>query len=76
MQSDRTWTYLSSEDMSEEVGLHTIKHYIQVRRNTVTQYMTTWPILELCTEIERKRGTQPRQFWWEQLMNLDAAEEV
>ena len=75
-QLDGTWTYLSSEDMREEVGIHTIEHYIRVRRNTVTQYITTRSILELCTEVERKRGTQLRQFWWEQPMDLDAAEEV
>ncbi len=75
-QSDGTWTYPSMEDVRAEVGLHTIEHYIRVRRNTINQYIATRLILELCTEAERKRGTQPRQYWWEQPMDLDAAEEA
>ena len=75
-QSDGTWTNPASEDVRAEVGLHTIKQYIRVRRNTVAQYIATRPIFELCTEAERKRGTQPRQYWWEQPMDLDAAEEA
>ncbi len=67
--------YPSSEDVREEVGLHTIKHYIWVRQNTVVQYIATRPIFEFCKEAERRRGTQPRQYWWEQPMDLDAAEE-
>ena len=75
-QSNRTWTYPSSEDVRAEVGLHTIEHYNWIRRNTIAQYIATRPILELCTKAERKRGTQPREYWWEQPMDLDAAEEV
>ncbi len=75
-QSDGTWTYLLLKDVRAEVGLHTIGHYIGVRRNTVAQYIATRPILELYTEAERRRETQPRQHWWEQPMDLDAAKET
>ena len=37
---------------------------------------TTNSIFEFCREAERKRGTQRRQYWWEQPMDLDAAEGV
>ncbi len=73
-QSDGTWTYPASEDVRAEVGLHTIEHYVWVRRITIAQHIATRPIFELCREAERKRGTQPRQYWREQPMDLDATE--
>ena len=65
-----------SENVREEVGLHTIRNYIRVRLNTVAQYIATRPILDLCAEAERRRETQLRQYWWDPPMDLDAAEET
>ena len=70
---DGSWTYPSAKDVLEEVGLYTMKEYIEVRRQTITNYIVNRPIFALCTEAERKRGSMPRQFWWEQPMDLDAA---
>ena len=42
------WTYPRTEDVLEEVGLYPMEHYIRKRRDTVTQYLATRPILELC----------------------------
>ena len=38
------------------VGLEEIRVYIARRQNTVTQYTTTCPTMELCLAVERKPG--------------------
>jgi hypothetical protein len=48
-----------------------IAHYIGVRRNTILEYVVNRPIYEACKTGERKRGSAPRQWWWEQPMNLN-----
>ena len=68
-----TWTYPPSEDALEEVGLHTIADYVQVRRQTIANFIVNRPIFNFCVDGERKRGTCPHHFWWEQPMDLDAA---
>ena len=67
------WTYPSSEDVLDEVGMHTIAEYIAVRRQTIMAFIVNRPIFSLCVAGERRRGTSPRQFWWEQSMDLDVA---
>ena len=57
----------------EEVGLHTVEHYIDVRRQTIANFIVNRPIFKFCTEARRKRGTAPRQFWWDQQFDLDEA---
>ena len=71
---DKSWTYPPSEEVLEEVGLHLhpIVHYIKVRRQTVASFIVNRPIFDLCMDVERRRGTCSRQFWWEQPMDLDA----
>ena len=49
---------------------------MQVRRQTIANYIVDRPILTFCREGERLRGSSPRQFWWEQPMDLDAARAV
>ena len=71
-----SWMYPSSEKVLEEVGLHTIRDYIEVRRQTIAAYIVHRPIFELCVEESRRRGTSPRLWWWEQAMDLDLAREV
>ena len=68
-----SWTYPSSAEALEEVGLHTIAHYIEVRRQTIASFIVNRPIFELCQGAERKRGTSNRQYWGEQPMDLEAA---
>ena len=73
---DGTWKYPSSEDVLKEVGLYSIGHYVEVRRQTIASFIVTRPIFDYCVEGERLRGSSPRQFWWEQPMDLDAARAV
>ena len=56
----------------EEVGLHTLEHYVKVRRETVARFIRERPIFDHCLGEERRRGTSHRrQFWWEQPMDLE-----
>jgi len=70
---DGSWTYPSSELTLEEVALHPIAYYVEVRRQTIAKFIVNRPIFEYCREGKRKRGSSPRQFWWEQAMDLEAA---
>jgi hypothetical protein len=69
---DRQWTYPKSEDVVEECGMNTISEYIVKQRNTITAYVVERTIFRDCVELERKRGSVPRKWWWEQEMVLDA----
>ena len=72
-RADGTWKYPSSEAVLEKVGLYTMSWYIDKRRQTIAAFIVNRPIFRYCMEAERKRGSSPRQFWWEQPMDLDAA---
>ena len=62
--ANNTWQYPSSADVLEKAGLHTIAHYIDVRRQTIAAFIVNRPIFELCMEGERRRGSSAnRQFW-------------
>jgi hypothetical protein len=65
------WEYPKTSDVLEEYGMATMQHYIQKRRATIAIYIADRPILEACRHGERKRGSHPRQWWWEQAMCLD-----
>ena len=69
--SDLAWKYLRSKDVLNECGMGTIAHYIGVLRNTILEYVVNRPIYEACREGVRRRGMAPRQWWWEQPMNLN-----
>ena len=56
-----------------DAGIHTIAHYVQVRRARIMRWVEDRPILKLCREAERRRRTTPRLYWWEQPMDLDEA---
>jgi hypothetical protein len=65
-----TWVYPRSKDVLNECGMQTISHFIGVRRDTILAYVVNRPIYQKCREGERKRGSAPRQWWWEQPMQL------
>jgi hypothetical protein len=51
--------------------MNTILHYIDAWRTTIFRYVVDRPIYKACRAGERKRGSPPRQWWWEQKMCLD-----
>ena len=64
------WIYPKSRRVLATVGLRPVEHYIGVRRNTIAQWISHRPIFDLCKGAERRRGSAPRQFWWEHCLNL------
>ena len=67
---DGEWEYPSREDALSECGLRPIEDYIRARRDTIARYVAERPVYEACLGGERRRGTSPRQYWWEQPMDL------
>ena len=68
------WVYPKSEDVLEECGLKPIAEYINVRQQTIAEYLATRPILEDCVQGKRRQGVIPRRWWWEQEMDLDVSD--
>ena len=46
-------------------GLEEVDMYVPRRQNTITQYIMTRPILELCLEAERRTGVRVAKIWWD-----------
>ena len=67
---DRTWTYPSSNDVLTAVGLKTIDHYIEVRRETISKFILNQPIFALCLDGGRKRGLCVAHFGGSSLCHL------
>ncbi len=65
------WEYPRSADVLKECGMKTMEEYIHTRRQTITTYVATRPILAECRWGERRRGAVPHQWWWELPMDLD-----
>ena len=68
---NQQWVYPSSDAVLEECGMHTIGHYIDVRRETIAKYVVGRSIFAECQGADRRRGSVPRRWWWEQKMCLD-----
>ena len=68
-----SWKFPKTKTVLAAAGLHTIEHYVQVRRAHIMRWEIDRSILKLCREVERRRGTTPRLYWWEQTMDLDEA---
>ena len=65
------WVYPRWRFVLNECGMDTIDHYIGVLRNTIMQYVVNRPIYKACRAGVQGRGLAPRQWWWEQPMNLN-----
>ena len=52
--------------------MRTIGDYIQKRRDMIAAYVVERSIFCNCMDLERKQGSVPRKWWWEQEMDLDA----
>ena len=68
-----TWKYPTTKTLLAAAGFHTIEHYVQVRRAFIIRCVVDRPILKLCRLAERRRGSTPRLYRWEQPMDLDEA---
>ena len=70
---DGSWNYPAKTDVMEDVGLHSIAHYIGVRWQTIANFIVNRPIFGFCQGARRRRGSAPRQFWWDQEFDLETA---
>ena len=68
-----SWKFPKTKTVLAAAGLHTIKHFVQVRRARILRWVENRPILKLCREAEMRHGTTPRLYWWEQPMDLEAS---
>ncbi len=62
-------------DVLNAAGLQTINHYMDVRWQTVANFIVNRPIWELCAGAVRRRGLPVRPFWWDQPMDLNLVRE-
>jgi hypothetical protein len=65
------WVYPPSDKVLEECGMHTIEHYIDVRRETIAKFVVGRSIHVECQGADRRHGLVPRRWWWEQRMCLE-----
>ena len=70
LNPDGSWTYPDTEEVMKEVGLQSISHFVEVRRQHIFNFIVNRPIFHLCREGVRKRGSSHRLFWWDQPMTL------
>ena len=47
-------------------GFEGIRKSVTRRQNTVTQYIATQPIMDLCEQATRRPGARLSRWWWEQ----------
>ncbi len=74
-ETEGSWTYPRSKDVLKAAGLETISHYMDVRWQTVANFIVNQTIFELCTGAVQKRGSLVQLFWWDQTMDLELARE-
>ena len=57
-----------------EAGFKGIIKSVTRRKNMVTQYIATRPILDICERVTRRPGARVSLWWWEQAgIDLDGA---
>ena len=65
------WVYPSLEDMMAEAGLQEMETYVSGRKNTVAQYITTRPIMDLHLAAKRRPGPRMEMRWREHFQKGD-----
>ena len=66
-----TWVYPKSVSVLRAARVRKIGEYIANRRRNILRTIADRPILEECRGAERRRGSPPRLYWWEQEVELD-----
>ena len=67
---DGSWTYPDTDAVMKTVGLRSISHYVEVRRQHIFNFIVTRPIFNACRGGVRRRGSSHCQFWWDQSLSL------
>ena len=61
-----TWVYPKSVSVLQAARVRTIGEYIADCRRNILRTIADRPILEECRGVERRRGSPPHIYWWEQ----------
>ena len=70
------WAYPQLEEAMGEAGFEGIRKSVTRRQNTVAQYISTQPILDLCERSTRWPVDRVSRKWWEQAgIDLEGAKE-
>ena len=57
------WLYHLLEDTMVESGLQEVENYVSPCHNTVSKFITTRPIMDLCLAAERRTGPRVSKRW-------------
>ena len=68
---DGSWVYPHSADVLRKAGLHSISDYIGQRRSHIARKIAARPVLAECRGAEGRRGPPPRQYWWQQDLEVE-----
>ena len=71
--SSKEWTFPATKELFETTGLYPVQQYIEILCTAKLKIVAQRSIMELCLEAERKRRTGPRQYLWDQRMDLKGA---
>ena len=63
---DGKWHYPSLVGSMKEAGFTDVRTAITRRQNTVVQFITTWPLLDLCEGAMQRGGARVTMRWWDQ----------
>ena len=75
-RGDGSWYYPPLSGEMAEAGFKEIGVYVTMRNNTVTRYIVTRTIMELCERSDRRPGAWVSRRWWEKEgLNLEEAKE-
>ena len=61
----RTWPYPPMEEMMVEARMQEVDTYVDLCQNTVTQFITTRPIMGLFIAVVQRPGARVSKRWWE-----------
>ena len=63
---DGVWFYPLLKDTMAETGLQEVETYVSLRKNTVTQFIATSTIKDLCLSAKQRPGSRVTKWWWDQ----------
>ena len=61
---DGGWVYPPMEDVMAEAGLQELETYVSHHQNTVSQYISNRPIMDLFLATKRRPGPRVKMWCW------------
>ena len=62
--NDVGWVYPPLEDAMTEAGLQEVETYVSCRQNTLSQFIVTRTIMELCLAMAQRPGSRMAKWCW------------